>query len=445
MRTKLTQQQKIRPDLRLSPQMKQFVKLIQLPLLDLRMHIEAELEQNPLLEEIPQSEVEDRTVETKDPDEEFLANLYNSVYEQEYSITPRSNLEGEEQTYPVLKASKNWRDELIQQIRSTTTLEDPKIVEFIVYNLSDDGFLFLSEEEIAKELGCSLKAVKIGIETIQKVGPPGICARTIRECLLLQIQREEGPNSPTFQVVDQAFTDLIRRRYRKIARRLGLPHKQVLWVAERLKRYRTRPLIQHEVNPHQVIPEFEVKIFDDEIVIERTYQRFLPQIRLNQRYIEILKQSNDPQTKRFLKNYLQRAKELLHTINERHEKLERLIQYLVERQREFVESGHAYLKPLTMKEASKHIGLSESTVSRLANQKYVQLPWGCVQLREFFLNPLSYTSDTPRQVILEEIKHLLETHGKKISDQKIREELLKKGIQISRRTVNKYRHLISGG
>ena len=437
MDIKLTQRQKIRPDLQLTPQMQQFVKLIQMPIIELKSYLEQELEQNPLLEEVPTEEIEQQELdENTDPDEALIDALFSSINE-EYQITYPQ----EEQKEIPLKAKQSWREHLLKEVRNHTIPEHYPVLEFIIFNLTQDGFLKISLEEIASQTKTDINTVNAIIHLIQNIGPAGICARDVKECLLIQIKREEGEQSPTYKVVNEAFFDLIKRRYRKIARELKIPLKQVYWVANHLNRYQSRPLIEKE-EPISVIPEFEIKIIDGQIVIERLSNRFLPKIKINQEYVQSLKKAHDLKAKEFLRTYLQRAKNLINAVQEREENLYQLVEFLAQHQREFVESGPAHLKPLTMKKAAKYIGVSESTISRLANQKYIQLPWGCVQLKQFFLNPLSYTNDLPRQAILEEIKEILSANPK-LSDAKIREKLLDRGIQISRRTVNKYRHLLN--
>ncbi len=437
MVVRLYQQQRLKPEVQLTPQMQQFIKLIQMPITELNSYIHQEIEQNPLLEEIPKETDEKEPIEEgPDPEEEFLSYLYSPVKEEYVENT--SHLEKKE--IP-LKANESWQEQLLKEVRYHLNAELYSVLEFIIFNLSSEGFLRISPEEIAKETNTDTDTVKSVIRLIQTIGPPGICARDTRECLLIQIEREEGKNSPTYKIVSEAFIDLIKQRYRKIAKQLKIPIKQVYWAMERLAHYQTRPLLKKEESV-QIIPEFEIKIVENQIIIDHVGQRLLPRIGVNQEYVQTLKRQRDPRSKEFLRTYLHRAKMMINAIREREEKLYQLIEFLAHYQREFVESGPAYLKPLTMKKVAKYVNLSESTVSRLANQKYVQLPWGCVQLKEFFLNPLSYTNNLPRQAILEEIKEIIHK-SPNLSDEKIREELLKRGIQISRRTVNKYRHMIN--
>ncbi len=442
MKQKLTQTTSIRQEIHLTPQMQQFLKVIQMPALELYQFIQTELENNPLLEAEMDYEVlqdqptppEDITETLPDPDTLFTQDLYNPVNEQ-YDYGDSDHLR------PEPTCRENWRSQAVKDLRLTLDEREAKIAEYIIFNLDEEGFLKLTDEEIAQALGVEEEEVQSTLAHLRQILPPGLTARTVKECLLLQIERREGRESPTYRIVNEAFSDLIRRRYRKIARELKLPLKQVNLVAQNLSRYRTRPLVAKDI-PACAYPEYEIKVVDGQIVIERISTLPVPRLRLNQRYIETLRNSKDRSARKFLSHYLQRAKAVIQATREREEKLLSLLQFLAQRQREFVESGPAYLKPLTMKQASRTTGLSESTISRLANNKFVQVPWGCIRIKDFFLNPLSYTNDTPRDMILGIIREIIESSDKRLSDEKIRELLKERGIQLSRRTVNKYRHML---
>ncbi len=442
MKQKLTQTTSIRQEIRLTPQMQQFLKVIQMPALELYQFIQTELENNPLLEAEIDYEVaqdsptppEDITDALPDPDILFAQDLYNPINEQ-YDYGESDRLRPE----PVSR--EDWRSEAVKTLKLVLNEPEADIGEYIIFNLDEDGFLRLTDEEIAQALGVEEETVKRTLARLRQILPPGLTARTIKECLLLQIERDEGKESITYRIVNKAFSDLIRRRYRKIARELKVPLKQVNLVAQTLSQYRTRPLVSKDI-PACAYPEYEIKIVDGQIVIEKISNMPAPRLRLNQRYIETLRKSKDRSARRFLSHYLQRAKAVIQATQEREEKLLSLLQFLAQRQREFVESGPAYLKPLTMKQASRTTGLSESTISRLANNKYVQVPWGCIRIKDFFLNPLSYTNDTPRDMILGIIREIIESSNQRLSDEKIRELLKERGIQLSRRTVNKYRHML---
>ncbi len=430
MKQRLIQRQRL--DVRLTPQMHQFLKVIQMPIQELSAYVEMELQENPLLEEIvPNDEGRDRLNAAEDMDKYFEEDLYTPIKEQYYEVQQRSPIP--------IKAEENWREGLYRDISTLfDSEEDVRIARFIIFNLSDNGFLTMTPSNLAEMLGVSQDHIERVLDVIKKNCMPGIGARDVKECLLLQIERCEGRDSVVYRIVESAFADLIRRRYRKIARIMRVPLKQVLFTAQSLRRYYTSPIIDRG-DMCCVYPEYEVKIVDGNIQIEKLSWH-MPKLRLNQAYIRLLRSQPNKETREFLQNYLRRAKDLLHALDERHRKMMDLLEFLTIRQRGFVENGYSFLRPLTLKDASDYTGMSESTISRLANNKYVQLPWGCVRLKEFFLNPLSYTNDTPKAMILELIKEIISSSDRRLSDEAIRKKLLQQGIQISRRTVNKYRN-----
>ncbi len=430
MKQRLIQRQRL--EVRLTPQMHQFLKVIQMPVQELSAYLEMELQENPLLEELmPDDNGEDVLNPGEDGDKYFEEDLFTPIKEQYYDVQQKSPIP--------IKAEENWRERLYRNISTLfDSEEDVQIARFIIFNLNNNGFLTVGTASLAEMLAVSQGHIERVLDVIKKNCMPGIGARDVRECLLLQIERCEGKDSVVYRIVDEAFTDLIKRRYRKIARAMRVPLKQVLFTAQSLRRYYTSPIID-KGQMCCVYPEYEVRIVDGNIQIEKLNWR-MPNVRLNQAYLRLLRSQPDKETREFLQNYLRRAKDLLQALDERHRKMMDLLEFLTTRQRGFVENGYSFLRPLTLKDAADYTGMSESTISRLANNKYVQLPWGCVRLKEFFLNPLSYTNETPKAMILELIKEIISSSDKRLSDEAIRKKLLQQGIQLSRRTVNKYRN-----
>ncbi len=441
MKQSLSQQPQLKQQLRLTPQMRYFLEIIQMPITELSQFIEEQLQQNPLLEEespTNQPQDSDQSVDTTTQQQELLND---STIEDLYIPVKEQDFKPEEKTQPQLTYQINWREKLFNDLSLLfKSQQEKEIATYIIYNLSENGFLSISTELIAKHLNQPLNLIEHVLKIIQTNAQAGIAARNLQECLLLQIQQKEGTQSPTYTIVKNAFPELLSKKYRQIAKKLRIPLKQVLSSAEKLKTYYTHPIIEKQ-EPLYLHPEFKISVEDNKIIIEKLNWK-LPKLKINHFYVNLLKQSKDPNTKEFLNNYLTKAKSILQAIKEREEKIYQLLLFLSERQREFVENGPAFLKPLTLSQAAKYVGLHESTISRLANNKYVQLPWGCIKIKDFFLNPLSYTNQTPRNVICKMIKDIIQNNKGKISDEAIRQKLLAEGIQISRRTVNKYRNLI---
>ena len=280
---------------------------------------------------------------------------------------------------------------------------------------------------------------------IQKLDPPGVGARDLRECLLIQLREEKDTESLTFRLVDEAFPDLIAHRWNDLAKRFGVEPAGVQGAADGLARLDPKPGLKYS-NQHDgyIIPDLIVE------KIGTRYQVFLndtgmPRLRLSRSYQEIArdKKKMTPENREFIASKMNSANWMIQAIEQRRQTMLKVMNFIVDRQRDFFEKGIEYLKPLTLREVAEVINMHESTVSRVTNEKYVQTPRGVLPLKFFFSSALATASgeEASARSIRAKLQKMVseEDSAKPLTDQQIVHLFQEQGIQIARRTVAKYR------
>ncbi len=280
---------------------------------------------------------------------------------------------------------------------------------------------------------------------IQKLDPPGIGARDLRECLLIQLREDKDVDGLTFRLVDEAFADLIAHRWNDLAKRFGVEPAGVQAAADGLARLDPKPGLKYaNQNDGYIIPDLIVE------KIGTRYQVFLndtgmPRLRLSRSYQEIArdKKKMTPENREFIASKMNSANWMIQAIEQRRQTMLKVMNFIVDRQRDFFEKGIEYLKPLTLREVAEVINMHESTVSRVTNEKYVQTPRGVLPLKFFFSSALATASgeEASARSIRAKLQKLVadEDSGKPLTDQQIVHLFQEQGIQIARRTVAKYR------
>ena len=280
---------------------------------------------------------------------------------------------------------------------------------------------------------------------IQKLDPPGIGARDLRECLLIQLREDKDIDGLTFRLVDEAFADLIAHRWNDLAKRFGVEPAGVQAAADGLARLDPKPGLKYaNQNDGYIIPDLIVE------KIGTRYQVFLndtgmPRLRLSRSYQEIArdKKKMTPENREFIASKMNSANWMIQAIEQRRQTMLKVMNFIVDRQRDFFEKGIEYLKPLTLREVAEVINMHESTVSRVTNEKYVQTPRGVLPLKFFFSSALATASgeEASARSIRAKLQKMVadEDSGKPLTDQQIVHLFQEQGIQIARRTVAKYR------
>ncbi|MGH7564711.1 MAG: RNA polymerase factor sigma-54 [Gemmatimonadota bacterium] len=438
-----------RQEMRMNPRLYQAMDLLYLPLLELEQHLKQELTANPFLE---MTEVEEEFAEEEEPEEvaeeeeeeidweEILLDGFDSGYRG------GSNHEELEEYERIPETTTDLWDHLQQQLyQSNGYLDgDVRIGEEIIGNINEDGFLTCSLEEIAESLSAPLDQVERVLARIQEFDPPGVAARDLRECLLLQIADRLGVDSLAFRIVEERFAELSTHKYQDIARALGISAIEVQGAADQIATFDPRPGRKYaDLPPGYVTPDIIVDKVDGEYVISLNDGN-LPRLRISASYRNLARDGQfKGQAKEFVQSKLNSANWLIQAIEQRRQTMLKVMHVLLERQGEFFEKGIRYLRPLTLKEVADEIGMHESTVSRVTNEKFVQTPNGVFRLKFFFSSGLSTDEgeDVSARGVKARISEVIasEDPRKPLTDQQIVEFLKDEGVHIARRTVQKYR------
>jgi len=473
MKTGLHQHTSLRQDLRINPRLYQAMDLLYMPLLDLEQHLKQELLGNPFLEMIePEEEVQATAAEQQNnkPEKEAKAedgpDWENILLEDrtEHGVPSGSYSDAREYVEPVTVESKD----LIDYLRDQTRMLDlnPRqqlLAEEFLGNIGEDGYLQHSIEEILKganqlleeheaesELDLNVPAftaaeVEQMLRVIQQLDPPGIGARNLRECLMLQLEHQKRTDTLVYRLVKEAFEDLIAHRWSDLGKRFGLAPEEVQRAADELARLDPKPGLQHSAaNDAYIIPDLIVDKIDDKYLVFLN-DSGLPRLRISKTYQEIArdKKKYDSESKEFINQRLNSANWMIQAIEQRRQTMLKVMNFIVDRQREFFEKGIDHLKPLTLREVADVISMHESTVSRVTNEKYVQTPRGLLPLKFFFSSGLTTTTgeDASARSIKSQIQKLVDDEPPKnpLTDQQIVELFERKGVKIARRTVAKYR------
>jgi len=449
----------------MSPQMQQAIQLMQMPVMELSTVVEAELEQNPVLEydeEEPQEEVKESEADRESQAEKELSfneddfeimkrldeDFRDHFSESENYYTKRSSEEEKLKSFmeQSIQSQETLFEHLMSQVKETFETDDERaMAEAIIGSFNESGFLQSSLEEIALLNNFSESSLEEILEQIQTFDPFGVGARDLRECLLIQLRCLRETKSLAYKIVDKHFTDLLHNRIPNIKKSLKCSVEEVQEaIHKKISHLDLHPgtMYSHKLTQH-ITPDVTVTQEDEKVNITINDER-LPTIRLNSRYLRMLDDESLPkETKEFIRNKLMSAKWLLKNIDQRNDTIYRVVESITNYQNDFFQKPNGKLVPLTMKVIAEELGLHESTIARAVANKYVDTPRGILPLRYFFSN--SYTTsegkDISSKTVRDVLKKIIDEENKKhpFSDDAISKILEKKGIPCARRTVAKYR------
>ena len=460
---------------KMAPQLIQSLRLLQMSTLELEMRIKQEMELNPLLEEsaaaeedpeepekaldegLKEEEELPREAEEVDwenmLDDQFDLGEYNSErteYDPNWEVD-REPQENRITAIPPLTAQLHE-----QLVLSDLSPAEREIGSYIIGSIDERGYLNCSTEELAEMVQLDPAEVEKVLEVVQSFEPPGVGARDLRECLMIQLQQQKGAHRKlALKVVRDHMEDLTRRRFGRITRALGISEdelKAALDLIESLQPYPGSPsssdysgLLTLDTEISYIIPDLIVEKVGDEWVVTLT-EGNLPALRINGTYSRMLKDSRRngrDEVQNYLAKKLNDARWLINAIHQRRATMLKVASYLVRMQLPFFEKGPAYLKPMVLQDVADMVEMHVSTISRVSNGKYMQTPHGVFELKYFFDGRVSTESgeDVSTRNVKELIAGLIAREDKTspLSDQKIADELGRKGLQIARRTVAKYR------
>jgi RNA polymerase sigma-54 factor len=476
--------QRLTQSLVLAPQLQQSLALLQAPTLELKALVEQELQQNPVLEEATASEVEqedkgstdsERT-ETADPAEppsdlnfdpaaekapnepvdDFQAEFERLVQlDQEWrdhfaqtNIPTRASAEEEEKRqfmFDSLVANTSLQEMLLEQVRESALQQDQwPIAEMLIGNIDEYGYLKATLEELTASTGVAAENILEVLKVIQSFDPVGVGARDLRECLMLQLERANQKDTLEYRIVSDFMEALGKRRIPEIARGTGTEVDEVQDALENIARLEPRPGRAYLAdNDQYILPEVFVHRSGDDFVVS-TNNEHIPHLRISNTYKDLMSQGdNSAEVRNYIREKIRAGKFLIKSLHQRQQTILNIAREIVHRQREFMEKGVAFLKPLTMVQIAEVVGVHETTVSRAVSGKYIQTPQGIFEMKYFFTAGIQTASGdgmsntSVKDMISEIFKQ--EDQGKPLSDQAVVRMLQEKGIVIARRTVAKYR------
>jgi RNA polymerase sigma-54 factor len=460
--------------MKLSPQQVQYLKMLQLPTLALEQKIKAELEMNPLLEEGYEEEMEavaeEQAKEEAAPEEtapEKVEETHEAAEDEKYTIEDYMNddssgykarevFDGEEKDdYPVPDSIPLYH-RLLEQF-SLLDLDDEEILlgQEIIGNVDEDGYLRRDIPTIVQDLNLTLgTAIQLDkaetvLKKIQMLDPVGIASRSLQECLVVQLEVTELDPAVKLlarRLLTEFYDDFTMRHFEELSRKLGITLDDLKRVIEVIQHLNPKPgegeFTQHE---NYVVPDFIVIKTEDDFIISLN-DRNIPPLRINRAYKELMskrkKNGVSTEAKDFIRQRFEAAKWFISSIHQRRETMLRVMRTIVDKQREFFETGEG-LHPMIYKDIAEVIEMDISTISRVVNSKYVQTDYGVFSLRHFFSDAISTTDgdEVSNKEVKRKLKTLIDAEDplKPLSDHKLGELLNAQGLNIARRTVAKYR------
>lgn len=405
----------IRNELRLNSQTKLWLNIISIPATELKEKIEKTIEENPFLE-----------YDIKSNHNNYNNLDINSIIEN---------------------TAANTKESLFEHLKSQIeiTFDNKKDIELakqISTFINTDGYLTTSTREISEILNINIKKADEIIKVLKTLDPIGVAAKNISECLSIQLKYKENADeyikNNAIEIVENYLDELSKKNYKYITAKLNISEKDILNALKLIQTLEPYPGREFDTTVIKyIVPELFIFKENNEWQV-KTNDTFISPLKINKKYSKLLKESN------FKNDNLQEkkleAQNLINTVNERKKSLKRVGEGLLKLQIDFFENGREFIKPLRLKDLALEVGLSESTISRISNGKYLNSVWGTFSIKYFFSKEIKSTNGgLGSRAVKEIIKRIIENSQTKLSDEKIRLILKSEGIEIARRTVAKYR------
>jgi RNA polymerase sigma-54 factor len=451
----------------MTPLLQQAIQLLQLSTLELQEVVQKELLENPLLEEVaPETDGPEAPAAAATPDapaptpvepapvdssptserqtDDLPFDLTAVMFDDHEERSLVAQEDREELPFEnIVRSVNSLTDHLDEQLRFT--IEDPlhrRIGGEIIGNLDEDGYLRAELAEIAQRCETTPEEVEKVLALVQAFDPPGVAARSIQECLLIQLKVDPNPDPVSVEIVEEHFDELSRRRYPDIARALKLPLDRVMESVEEIMGLEPKPGRRFGgADSRYIVPDVVVHKMGGEYVVVLN-EDGIPRLRVNSLYRSLLRSSGDD-ARAYVEQKLRSAVWLIKSVDQRQRTLRKVTQSIVKFQRDFLDKGLPCLRPLSLRDVGEDIGMHESTISRVTTNKYVETPQGLFELKFFFHSGIA--SGDGEMVSSVSVKKMIqdllanEDPAKPLSDQEVAQILKGKGLTIARRTVAKYR------
>ncbi|AEF16853.1 MULTISPECIES: RNA polymerase factor sigma-54 [Thermoanaerobacterium] len=419
----------------MTPQLKQAIEILQLNSYELNELITSELETNPMLE----------AYEDKEDIIEIYHELNKNSDLEKYNYSSDDEERDDLSFENMVSTDTSLTDHLLFQLHITPlTKKIKEICKVIIYDLDSNGYLNDDIEKLSEDYNYSEEDIMTALNVVQSFDPPGIAARNLTECLMLQLKSKNMYNGVVKEIVENYLNEIADNKLSFIAKKLNVDIREVQNAVDEIKKLNPRPgsSFSSYNDIKYVIPDAYIKKIDGDYVV-LINESLYPGLRINKSYESILTATDDDNTRKYLSNKIQSAMWLIKSIESRRDTLYKVLSAIVKEQRSFFDREQKYIKPMNLKKIADAVGVHESTVSRAVNGKYVDTPLGVFEIRYFFQSGIGNGDGEmfSQEMIKEMIKQLINEEDPQdtLSDQKIAEILSQKGITISRRTVAKYR------
>ncbi len=442
--------------LAIGPQMQQSLQILQAPTLELRQIIQQEVEINPVLE-LDAPEVSLGETVPDDPEDKDLEALSQMDEEwREYWAQSRqqmTNRRGDDQErwqflMDSIVAPTTLQEHLISQLRTADVAEAETVkwVEFLIGNLDDRGFLNTPVEDLSLQYAIPVESLEKARDVLLTFDPVGVGSENLRECLMIQLERLGKKHSLAFRLVEQYLEDLASKRYPILARKLGVPLEQVSRAADFISTLDPRPASRFTASTNNYVsPDIIVERQSGEWVAVMSNDD-LPHVRISNSYKDLLGQTNSNEVRNYIRDKIRGGKFLIRSIHQRQQTIHKIATQIIQHQKEFLDKGTSFLRPLNMAQVADEVGVHETTVSRAIAGKYMATPFGVFELKFFFSHGVKTESgeDLSNTSVKNAIADLIktETKHKPLSDDKLAKLLDAQGIKVARRTVAKYREAL---
>jgi len=469
MALELRQQLKLTQQLIMTPQLQMAIKLLQLSRLELVDTIRQELEENPALEEVIDSPGDDPLGEGAEtvaaPPTEMPANQEVTIQEkihdeidwagflEDFSTPSRVTVESEDREAPKYEAfitrKESLNDHLLWQFLMTKpNREDEGIASLIIGNLNRDGYLEISVEEIASSNSLAPEPVEKVLTLLQTFDPIGVCARDLRECLLIQARYLGFDNTIVTDIIADHLPNLEKKNYKAICKALKAGMDEVVSAVTVIKAMEPRPGRQFsDENPQYITPDIYVYKMDNDFVVVLNDDG-MPKLRVNSLFKRSVSRGRRMATdaQDYIQDKMRSAAWLIKSIHQRQKTIYKVMESILRFQREFFEKGISHLRPMVLRDVAQDIGMHESTISRVTTNKYAYTPQGIFELKYFFNSSIKRDEGgaIASASVMDKIRQIIAAEDPKRphSDDKIAQVLKRENIHIARRTVAKYREMM---
>jgi RNA polymerase sigma-54 factor len=458
----LNQKLQLKLSQKLSPQQIQLMKLIQLTTAELEQKIKNEVEENPAIE-LGKEAAEDDSTEFESNNEEGDVNIDDYLSDEPEDFNQNYYSNQEESTNYQTKSSLSFHQFLDNQSKNLILKDSEKpICEFLIGSIDESGYLRREIDDIIDDLAFTQNIVATKhdvlsiLEKIQDLDPAGVGARSLKECLLIQLKKKNSFKKSvlnSIKILENEFEIFSKKKFSKLSEKLSLSQEDLKDAIDEISRLNPKPggSITSEFSNNTIVPDFILTIEDGNFIVELN-KRNSPELRLSNSYKNILEgYKNDPkktksqnQAMQFLKQKLDSAKWFIEAIEQRHQTLFQTVNAIVNFQKEYFSTGEEIkLKPMILKDIAEIINMDISTISRVANSKYIETPYGIKLLKSYFSEGMKNKKGEEISTI--EIKKILkeiiseEDKNKPLSDIELSNKLSDKGYKVARRTVSKYR------